>query len=150
MSGTFSHELSIDLPVAPVDAWNVIGDYGRDPDWRRGVTMRHEPLGLVQDGTRTFEDLKFLGSIHRTVARIADVVPGRAFRFRSDDGSVEGYRRVELTPGGCRVVLGIEVKVQFALMAPIVGWLYRREVRGNLRRLAVLVGAPKGGLILQA
>jgi len=150
LSGSFSHEVSIDLPVAPAVVWNIVGDYGRDPDWRRGVRMRHEPAGLVQEGTRTFEDLKFLGSVHRTVARIADVVPGRAFRFRSDDGAVEGFRRVESTPGGCRVVLGISVTMPFGPMAPIVGWLYRREVRGNLRRLAALVGAPTDVPILQA
>jgi hypothetical protein len=149
MSGTFTHELTMDLPVPADVVWNVVADYARDPDWRRGVRMRHEPVGLVRDGTRTFEDLKFLGSTHRTLARIDQVIPGHAFRFRSEDGTVQGYRRVETTAAGCRIVLGISVTVPVGPMAPIVGWLYRREVRGNLRRLAGLVGAPAGVPILQ-
>ena len=149
MSSTFSHELAIDLPVTPEAAWRVIADYARDPEWRRGVVMRHEPTGLVRDGTRTFEELKFLGSVHRTVARIHDVVPGRAFRFTSDDGAVRGYRRVETAVKGCRIVVGVTVTVPFGPAAPIIGWFYRREVRGNLRRLAGLVCATDARQALQ-
>lgn len=144
MSGTFSHELVIELPVTAATAWSVVADYGRDPDWRRGVVMHHEPAGLVRDGTRTSEELKFLGSVHRTRARIHDVVPGHSFRFTSDDGAVRGFRRVEPAANGCRVLVGVSVNVPFGPAAPIVGWFYRREVRGNLRRLANLLA---GGAI---
>lgn len=139
MSGTFGHELSIELAAAPEAVWAIVADYGRDPEWRKGVSMRHEPAGLVREGTRTFEDLLFFGKNHHTEARIHDVVSGRFFRFTSLDGNVTGSRRVEPHAGGSRLTVAVQVKVPSRLFAPLAGWLYRREVQGNLRRLQALL-----------
>lgn len=140
MSGTFGHELSIELAAAPEAVWAIVADYGRDHEWRKGVAVRHEPAGLVREGTRTSEDLLFMGKKHHTEARIHDVVPGRYFRFSSMDGNVTGFRRVEAHAGGSRLTVAVQVNVPSRLFAPLAGWLYRRAVQGNLRRLQALLG----------
>jgi hypothetical protein len=143
MNGSFAFELSVDLPVPPAAAWEVIADYGRDADWRHGVAMRHDPPGTVVDGTITHEDLAFLGSIHHTQARIDGVEPGRAFRFTSADGRIHGHRRIEPRAGGCALTVGLRVEGLHPLGAAIAGWLYRRRVRGDLARLRALLGAAQ-------
>lgn len=149
MSGTFGHELSIELAAPPEAVWAIVADYGRDPEWRKGVRMHHQPAGPVREGTRTFEDLLFFGRNHHTEARIHDVVPGRFFRFTSDDGNVTGSRKVEPHAGGSRLTVAVQVRVPSRLFAPLAGWLYRREVQGNLRRLQALLqahGHPEAAL----
>lgn len=141
MARAFGYELAIDVPVPPEAVWAVIADYERDPSWREGVAMRSEPRGLVREGTRTFEDLRFLGETHRRVARIEGVEPGRAFRFVGEDGSFEGSRRVERTPDGARLRVTLRVAVHgvLALFAPLLGWVFRRRVQRDLARLRAVL-----------
>lgn len=141
MPPSFQHELSIDLPVAPAAVWAVIADYRRDPEWRAAVQMTVEPAGLVTEGALTHERLRVLGSWTRTTARIQDVQPGRAFRFVSEDGKIEGTRTVERTPDGSRLTVWLRVTLPCA-MAPltrVMGWMFRRRVRRDLARLRAVV-----------
>jgi uncharacterized protein YndB with AHSA1/START domain len=137
---SFGHELTIDLAAPPAAVWNVIADYTRDPEWRADVRMTVEPRGLVREGTITEEALRMMGAWHHTTARICDVEPGHAFRFISDDGRVEGTRRVTPIPAGTRLTVQIRVEVAraMAVLAPLLGWLFRRRVRRDLGRLAAL------------
>lgn len=137
---SFGHELSIDLAASPAAVWAVIADYERDPDWREGVRMAVEPRGEVRDGTTTREQLRLLGSWHHTTARIRDVEPGRRFRFVSEDGRIDGTRTVETAGAGSRLTVRLRVEVAgvMALLAPLLGWLFRRRVRRDLTRLAAL------------
>lgn len=139
----FVHELSIEVAAPPEAVWRAIADYRRDPEWREGVRMEAEPAGLVRDGTVTRERLRMMGSWHATTARIRDVEPGRAFRFVSDDGRVDGTRRIEPRAGGSRVTVTIRVGVPrlMAPLAPLLGWLFRRRVTRDLARLRRLVEA---------
>lgn len=138
---SFGHQLSIDLDASPAAVWSVIADYSRDPEWREGVRMRVEPVGLVRDGTITHEQLRMFGSWQPTVARIRDVEPGRTFRFVSEDGKVDGTRTIEPTPQGSRLTVRLRVSVPgaLALFAPLLGWLFRRRVRRDLLRVRRLV-----------
>lgn len=140
-AGSFRYDSSIDIPAPPEAVWRVLADYDRDGEWREGVTMRCEPAGLVEEGTRTFETLRAFGGEHRRVASIDRVEPGRSFRFRGEDGSFEGTRTVERTNDGSRVRVTLEVTLQglLRLFAPLVGWLFERRVRRDLRRLRALV-----------
>jgi hypothetical protein len=74
---SFGYHLTIDVAAPPASVWSVIADYTRDPEWRAGVRMTVEPPGLVRNGSVTTEDLRMLGSWHRTKARICEVEPGR-------------------------------------------------------------------------
>ncbi|MBZ0233950.1 MAG: SRPBCC family protein [Deltaproteobacteria bacterium] len=141
MPPSFQHQLSIELPVPPADVWAVIADYRRDPEWRAAVEMTVEPAGLVTEGAVTDERLRALGSWTRTTARIRDVVPGRSFRFVSDDGAVEGRRAVEGTDGGSRLTVWLRVTLPRAMapLARFMGWMFRHRVRRDLARLRRVV-----------
>ncbi len=142
---TFGHDISIDVDARPEEVWDVLGDYGRDAEWREGVTMRCEPAGLAREGTRTFEELVAFGETHRKVARLTDVVPGRSLRFVGEDGTFAGTREVVATGGGSRVRVTLEVHVAglLALAAPLLGWVFARRVRGDLARLAAVVTSSR-------
>lgn len=105
--------------------------------------MAVDPIGELRDGATTHERLRLLGSWYRTTAHIRDVEVGRASRFVSDDGRVEGTRRLEPTASGSRLTVQLRVTVagMMAPLAPLLGWLFRRRVRRDLVRLAALVGA---------
>ena len=142
-AASFGHELSIDLAAPPEAVWRVIADYERDAEWRERVRMTVEPRGEVRLGTTTREDLKMLGEWHHTVAKIREVEPGRYFRFATDDGRVDGSRRIEPHGTGSRVTLQIRVAVPGAmgLFAPLLGWMFRTRVQRDLKRLERLVSA---------
>lgn len=137
MKASFGYDLGVDVPAPPSAVWARVASYERDGEWREGVTMRCEPPGLVREGTRTFETLRFLGDTHEKVAVVDRVEPGRGFRFRGEAGDFEGTRRVEPTAAGShlRVTLRVDVTGALALVAPLLGWLFRRRVRRDLERL---------------
>ena len=140
MKGAFGYELSVDVPSPPEAVWAIVADYERDSEWREGVTMRCDPRGLAGVGTRTFEELRMFGQVHDKTARIDRVEPGRSLRFRGEDGSFEGTRSVERAGDGTRlsVTLRVEVTGALGLLAPLLGWLFRRRVQRDLARLRAL------------
>ena len=139
----FAHSLAVDIRAPQDDVWRVVADYTRDAEWREGVTIAHEPRGLVQNGTRTYEKLKMLGSWHSTEATISDVRTGSSFRFVSIDGRVVGTRSLETNAQGTRVTLSIRVSPPAPLswLAPLLGRLFRRRVQRDLERLRQLIEA---------
>jgi uncharacterized membrane protein len=140
-----THEIDIDRPAAEV--WDVLADYGNDPAWRRGVaTMAPEPPGPVRVGTTTAEEMRFGGQTRHNPGEVLAVDPGRSFRWRTLDGGAhaEGSRSVvPLDDGRCRVRLELTVRPHGfdALLAPLLGPMLRRTVRGDLARLQALVTA---------
>lgn len=141
----FSHRLHVDLPVSPDEVFALVGDYARDPEWREGVQIIPVPLGIVRDGTRTYEDLRLFGSTQRTVATITDVHPPHSFRFVSEDGNVVGMRSIEPLGSGSRFTVRLRVRLAgfMALLAPILGFVFRKRVERDLVRLAALFGPPR-------
>lgn len=141
----FSHRLQIDLPAAPEAVFALVGDYARDPEWREGVQMRSVPVGIVRDGTRTYEDLRLFGSTQRTVATIDRVRPPHSFRFVSEDGSVEGTRSVEPHGAGSRLTVELRVRLSglMGLFAPFLGFVFRRRVGRDLVRLRSLLNPTR-------
>jgi hypothetical protein len=140
-----TYELQTSIAAAPDAVWRVLGDFGRDAEWREGVAMRSEPPGLARDGTRTFERLRMLGQTHEKIARIDRVRPGRSLRFRVEDGSVEGTRAVLAEGPGSRVVVTLRADVPrwLGLFAPLLSWLFRRRVERDLGRLRAVVTAAR-------
>lgn len=130
--------------ASPEHVWSVLADYGRDHEWRAGVEMRQEPLGLASPGALTYERLRFLGSVKRVVARIEEVKPGVCLRFRSIESDVPlcGERRVEpWGTNGSRVTVRVEMAPTgvWKLFAKPMASLFKRRFAKDLERLAKLV-----------
>lgn len=143
-------ETDIDRPAAEV--WAVLADYGRDPEWRQGVTtMAPDPAGLVRVGTTTAEEMHFAGQTRHNDGEVIAVDPGRSFRWRTVTGAdAEGSRTVTpLEERRCQVRLELVVRPHGfeALLAPMLGRMLRRTVAADLVRLQALVEAtvPAGG-----
>ena len=141
---TIIETIAVDCPAH--HAWAVVADYGRDPAWRRGVaTMAPRPTGPVGVGTTTAEELRFAGQIRRNAGEVTAVDPGRSFRWRTVEGDdATGSRTVEpVDADHCRVTLELVVRPHGveAFLAPVLGPMLRRTVRGDLTRLRELVQA---------
>ena len=148
---TIVETCAIDRPAPHV--WAVVADYGRDPEWRRGVTtMAPHPTGAVGVGTTTAEELRFGGQTRRNAGEVIAVDPGRSFRWRTVEGDdATGSRTVEpVDADRCRITLELVVRPRGveALLAPVLGPMLRRTVRGDLVRLRSVIEAatPGGGI----
>jgi uncharacterized membrane protein len=133
----------IDRPAAEI--WAVVADYGRDPQWRRGVvSMTPTPPGPVGVGTTTAEQMRLAGRTLRNLGEVTDVEADR-FAWRTTDGAAAHGSRtvVALAPTRSRVELELVVtpKPSERAIAPLVGRLLRRNLRGDLQRLRALLDA---------
>jgi hypothetical protein len=127
-------------------AWAVLADYGRDPEWRRGVvTMAPEPACPVRVGTTTAEVLGVAGRTYRNGGVVTAVEPGIRFTWTTTSGVVaDGSRAVEaLSPGRCRVRIEqcVHPRAAQRMLVPLLRVLLRRTLAGDVRRLKTLVEA---------
>jgi uncharacterized membrane protein len=130
---------------APV-AWQVLADYSRDVEWRRGVrSMVPNPEGAVHVGTTTTEELKVAGRTYRNDGEVTRVDPGVRFEWRTTAGvSAHGARDVApVDSGRCRVQLEFHVTPTGVnrLVAPVLRRMLDRGLVGDLERLRALVEA---------
>jgi uncharacterized membrane protein len=139
--------LQADIEVArPASrVWNVIADYGRDPDWRAGVaTMAPAPPGPVTPTTTTAEVLRSGGRTYRNAGAVTALTPGSRFAWRTTpdaDVDADGCRNVEpLGPDRCRVRLELRVRPTPCqrLLAPVLRRTLHRGLAADLRRLREL------------
>ena len=145
---TIIETIAVDCPAH--HAWAIVADYERDPAWRRGVaTMAPHPNGPVGVGTTTAEELRFAGQTRRNAGEVTAVEPGRSFRWRTVEGDdAAGSRTVEpVDADHCRVTLELVVRPHGveAILAPVLGPMLRRTVRGDLARLRELATAVTTG-----
>jgi uncharacterized membrane protein len=142
----FTRRIEIDAPPAMV--WSIAADYGRDPQWRRGVsTMAPTPAGLVRPGTTTAEVLRLGGRTYRSAGVVTEVDEGRRFAWHTTSGaSARGSRAVRPMPGGgTEVELQLEVDVIGAqvLMKPLLKRLLGNNLTGDVERLRDLVRSER-------
>lgn len=140
-------EVEIDQPAAVV--WEVVADYGADPDWRRGVsTMDPSVTGTVTTATTTREVLRFAGRTWHNDGEVVSVDPGRSFSWRTTRGAqAEGSRTVEpMGPERCRVRLELTVVPgpSEKLMVPLLRRMLARNLAGDGRRLHDLMVSREG------
>lgn len=130
---------------ASADAvWAVLADYGRDPQWRRGVeTMDPSPPGPVRPGQTTDERMRFAGRAHRNGGEVLAVGPGLRFQWRTTSGiDAEGGRSVaDLGDGRARARFEVRIRPHGAdrLLAPVLRIVLRRALAADLVRLRDLV-----------
>lgn len=139
---TLIHEAVIDAPAAM--AWRVVADYSRDVDWRRGVVrMAPTPVGLVQVGTTTAEEMKLAGTTYRNNGQVVAVDPGSRFQWCTTAGAVaHGSRQVTpIDSERCRVRLELHVTPTGPnrLFAPILRRMLDKGLAGDVQRLRELV-----------
>jgi uncharacterized membrane protein len=139
---TLQHHIDIDAAAGRV--WSVLADYSLDPSWRTGVvSMEATPPGLVEVGTKTVEHLRLGGRTWRNDGVITEVEAGHRFCWRTTAGAdARGSRTVERA-GDERCIARLELIVvprgAERLMAPALGRMLDRNLRGDLRRLRDLV-----------
>jgi uncharacterized protein YndB with AHSA1/START domain len=139
-----STEVTVDRPAA--EAWQVVADYARDPQWRHGVlAMVPTPAGLVTLGTTTAEEMRFAGRTMCNLGEVVALVPGRTFSWRTTEGAAaRGSRTVRpLGPGRCTVRLELEVdpRPSERPLLPLLRRMLRRQLEADGRALAALVTA---------
>lgn len=145
---TVDESIEIDRPAA--EAWAVVADYGRDPEWRRGVvSMVADPAGPVRRGTATSEVLRMAGREWHNDGVVTSVGPGTRFTWRTTEGAdALGARTVTaLGPARCIVRLELVVRPHGAerLLRPLLARMLRRNVSGDLERLRALVAGVQAG-----
>ena len=141
----FRETLAIDVPAERT--WEVVADHRRDPEWRTGVVeMRRTPTEDLVVGTVTHEVLRLGGRTYRNEGVVTAVVPGQRLEWRTTQGAdAHGARAVApLGPDRCSLTLELHVEPHGAdrLLAPLLGRMLARNLRADLRRLAVLLAEP--------
>lgn len=142
-------EASAELAVPAPEAWAVVADYARDPEWRTGVLeMTPTPAGIAQVGTTTAETMRLGGRTYRNDGEVVAVDDGVSFAWRTTEGAEAwGARRVDpVGPDRCRVRLELHVVPHGAerLLAPILRRMLARNLQTDLDRLGSLLAAPVG------
>ena len=141
---TIRIESAIEIPYPAAEAWAVVSDYRRDPEWRSGVEeMIPEPRAPVRPGTITHETLRLLGRTWHNDGVVTEVIEGRSFAWRTTDGAdAHGSRRVEaLDTDRCRVQLELFVVPHGAehLLRPVLARMLRHNLRGDVERLRAMI-----------
>jgi uncharacterized protein YndB with AHSA1/START domain len=115
-----------------------------DPKWVP-VSLRHEKTspGPMQVGTRTEEDLKFLGRGMRYVWEVTAYEPPHLLTYRTIAGPLPFTIRLALEPAGSatRLTLGTEVDLPglLKLVSAALQWVIGRQFEGELRTLKGLL-----------
>lgn len=140
-------DLAADVEIArPASVvWDVVADYGRDPDWRAGVaTMAPVPPGPVTERTTTAEVVRAGGRTYRNSGAVTSLGPGARFTWRTTAGAdvdADGSRSVEpLGADRCRVRLELRVRPHPGqrLFTPLLRRTLRRGLAADLGRLRAL------------
>lgn len=139
---TLVRHLDVDVPAA--DAWAVVADYRRDPQWRGGVrTMQPVPDGPVTATTTTTEVLRFAGRTYRIPGRVTDLRADGPERSVVWEATKAHGRRAVIATGerSCRVELDLHLHVgpSERMMAPLLVRLMSRRLDGDVTRLRTLL-----------
>ena len=145
---TIEMQAMIEIERPAADVWQVLADYGRDPEWRTGVqAMVPTPAGEAQQGTTTSETLRLAGRTWHNDGEVTSVDPGRRFTWRTVTGAdAEGARSVVTTgDGSCLVELELRVRPHGfeKAMAPLLRRMLQKNLRADLARLQALVTAGR-------
>jgi hypothetical protein len=141
------HE-SVTIDRRPDEVWAVVGDYGRDVEWRHGIReMTPDTPGLARLGTKVIEVLVMAGSTYTTQSVVTELGPGLHYRFagHGDGGAVTGGRTVWTGPRPGTSIFTYDVAVEPEgiprFLLPLMDRWMRRSFRRDLRALRALIEA---------
>ncbi|WP_369138295.1 SRPBCC family protein [Modestobacter versicolor] len=146
---TIEVQATVEVDRPSDDVWRLVADYGRDPEWRRGVaTMAPSTVGPVVAGTTTAERLRMAGRTFENTGVVTAVEPGRWFTWCTTSGApAHGGRTVTpLTGGRSRVDLELVVTLAGLQRAarPVLAAVLRRGLAADAARLTrLLENAPR-------
>lgn len=134
---------TLEIHASAESVWDVIADYGRDPEWRTGVTsMTTEPDGPLAVGTITHEIIRVAGRTYRNTGRVDRVVDGASIAWHTTSGAeAHGTRSVRALGGDrCEVTLELHVVPRGVnrLLAPVLRRMLATNLRRDLTTLAAL------------
>jgi hypothetical protein len=137
--------LSTTVACPPEDAFAVLADLTRDPDWRREwVASRADADRPPRVGDRTTLFGRALGRPMQVVYEVTSVEPGRSVAWASRAGPMplSFSRSVEPVEDGTRItfVYWSEEPGLVRLLWPLVGWIGRRQLVGDLPALRRVLG----------
>ena len=127
--------------------WAVVADYGRDIEWRAGLTeMTPDPVGPPREGTRVHEVLRTGGRTYVTDTVVSDVQEGVSYRFSGSgtSGEVAGRRTVvplDDTRSSFTYEIDLTLRGATRLVQPLGARVLKRGLRKDLTKLRRLVEA---------
>lgn len=138
---------TLEIHSSAESVWDVIADYGRDPEWRTGViSMKTEPERTLAVGTITHEVIRVAGRTYRTTGRVDRVVDGATIAWHTTSGAeAHGTRTVRaIGRDRCEVTLELHVVPRGVnrLLAPVLRRMLASNLRRDLAALAALC-APR-------
>jgi hypothetical protein len=137
-------ELSTDVDAGVDEVFAVLSDLRNDPAWRREwVDARAETEGSARVGARTALVGHALGRRTETVYEVTDLEPGRTIEWRAVSSPLPLTFRRTVDEVGDRTritfVYALEDSLPVRVLRPLLGWLGRRQLVGDLPTLRDLL-----------
>lgn len=142
----FTVSCSEQMQCPPAVVFAFAGDYRNDPKWRSGVlSMEYQTAGPPGIGTRTREVMRSMGRTAVTIGEITEYSAARtAFRSLSGPVACDGSREFAGSPSGTIFTYSLTLRPAgtLRLLEPLLRWIFRRQIRQDLRRLKGQLEAP--------
>ena len=138
-------EESVTVARSPDVVWSVVADYGRDIEWRKGLTdMTPDPPGPPGIGTKVHEVLKTGGRSYVADSTVTQV-GAMTYRFEGSGtlGKLAGSRTVIASASPSEAMFTYEIEItpsgMSRLLRPIIAVAARNGLRSDLKRLRELL-----------
>jgi hypothetical protein len=138
-------EESVTVARSPDVVWSVVADYGRDIEWRKGLTeMTPDPPGPPAIGTKVHEVLKTGGRSYVADSTVIQV-GAMTYRFEGSGtlGKLAGSRTVIASASPSEAMFTYEIEItpsgMSRLLRPIIAVTTRNGLRSDLKRLRELL-----------
>ncbi len=137
-------ELTIHRPVSEVYLW--LSHYAWNTKWQEGVLVSEQVSpGEPHVGAKLRYVRKALGREIETTAQIAELVPDRKLRVRSDNSLFTYAGGYDLAPAGTGTKLTYQGEITTRAMLGLVGMavakVFQQQMEGDLGRLKALLEA---------
>jgi uncharacterized protein YndB with AHSA1/START domain len=140
-----SIELAYDVDAPPDEVFSRLTDFDALTTWRTLESIRREPEGQLQVGTRLYSLVKGPGGLMRFTNEVTSVDPQqRVYADRWLDGTfpIESAWRIEPKDGqGARIhwTTHYEPGGRMRLISPLLGTLIRRGQLQDLKKFSALL-----------
>ena len=132
-------EESVEVACSPEEAFALVDDLERAPEWQGSLESVDVAAGT--------EVRRIAGQRREARFEVVRREPPRALEIRSGSGPVEVIAAfaIEPAPAGCRVAIGLDLKLKGAMrfLGGVVRGRAQTEAREDLRRLKELLEAGR-------
>ena len=137
--------VTVDRPITEVFDYVVDGD--KVPEWRKScVEIKRLSPGPLGPGTTEIYKLKTMGQTFEVMMEVTEYEPDRKYSWKATSGSpfpMQGSFTFAAVEGRTEVAEVTEIRLGglLRLVEPLIGWMFRREVRTDFRRLKNILEA---------